>query len=287
MTSPVSPLPKDQPVQEDGPVPRAVQATLSWYAMALGLPNVLMQLSNIKVGYGVAESRVESGRIDRHPIKRLRTTLTFLAVATHGTSAERAYMREEINRAHRQVVSKPGDKVKYNAFDRELQLWVAACLYKGTEDMITALELTFTDGEWEELYQHSSRLATSLQVPRDLWPADREAFAKYWNDALGALTTDEYTRGFLRDLAGLEFLPGPVSAALGPLSRFITTGFLPQEFRDELGLPWTARSQALFDKFVHASASLNRALPPVARRFPFNVYLWDFRRRMRLGRSVV
>ncbi|MDX6739906.1 oxygenase MpaB family protein [Actinocorallia sp. A-T 12471] len=287
MTDPVSPLPEDHPISEDGPAPRAVQATLNWYALALGLPNVLMQLSNIKVGYGVAESRVESGRLDRHPVKRLRTTLTFLAVATHGNAAERAYLREEINRAHRQVVSRPGSKVKYNAFDRELQLWVAACLYKGTEDMLNALELTFTDREWDELYQHSSRLATSLQVPRDMWPPDRESFAKYWNDSLSTLETDDYTRTFLRDLAGLAFLPTPLRAPLAPLSRFVTTGFLPQEFRDEIGLTWTPLNQTLFTRFVHTSARLNRALPPTARQFPFNLYLRDFRRRMRHGRPVV
>ena len=40
-----------------------------------------MQLARPGAGYGVMESRVESGRADRHPIKRARTTLTYLAVA--------------------------------------------------------------------------------------------------------------------------------------------------------------------------------------------------------------
>jgi len=35
-----------------------------------GAANVIMQLARPGVGYGVLESRVESGRIDRHPIKR-------------------------------------------------------------------------------------------------------------------------------------------------------------------------------------------------------------------------
>ena len=46
-----------------------------------GGANVVMQLSRPGVGYGVVESRVESGRIDRHPIKRARTTFTYLAVS--------------------------------------------------------------------------------------------------------------------------------------------------------------------------------------------------------------
>ena len=40
-------------------------------------------------------------------------------------------MRREVDRQHRQVRSRPGDAVPYNAFDTGLQLWVAACLYAG------------------------------------------------------------------------------------------------------------------------------------------------------------
>jgi uncharacterized protein (DUF2236 family) len=39
-------------------------------ALLLGPANVIMQLARPGVGYGVMESRVESGRVDLHPIKR-------------------------------------------------------------------------------------------------------------------------------------------------------------------------------------------------------------------------
>jgi uncharacterized protein (DUF2236 family) len=44
--------------------------------LVAGPANVIMQLAQPGVGYGVMESRVESGRVDRHPIKRARTTFT-------------------------------------------------------------------------------------------------------------------------------------------------------------------------------------------------------------------
>ena len=50
--------------------------------LLVGAANVIMQLARPGVGYGVLESRVESGRVDLHPIKRARTTFTYLAVAT-------------------------------------------------------------------------------------------------------------------------------------------------------------------------------------------------------------
>ena len=68
-----------------------------------GNANVILQLSHAPVGYGVLESTVDSGKVTLHPIERLRTTLTFLAVAMLGTGAERAKYRQAVNGAHRQV----------------------------------------------------------------------------------------------------------------------------------------------------------------------------------------
>src|ERR1700761_206388 len=50
--------------------------TLMGMALLLGPANVIMQLARPGVGYGVMESRVDSGRVDLHPIKRARTTFT-------------------------------------------------------------------------------------------------------------------------------------------------------------------------------------------------------------------
>jgi len=72
-------------------------------ALLLGPANVIMQLARPGVGYGVMESRVESGRIDLHPIKRARTTFTYLAVAMAGSDAQKAAVRSAVNSAHAQV----------------------------------------------------------------------------------------------------------------------------------------------------------------------------------------
>src|SRR5690242_14832358 len=102
---------------DDG-VPAVVRDSLAGIGLAAGGANVIMQLARLPVGRGVAESRVESGRVDRHPIKRLRTTAAYLLVAMLGTDDERAALRHQIDQAHAQVHSRPGDPVAYNAFDR-------------------------------------------------------------------------------------------------------------------------------------------------------------------------
>src|SRR6476660_10602745 len=95
-------------------------------ALLAGPANVIMELSRPGVGHGVVESRVESGRIDRHPIKRARTTFTYLAVSVNGTAEQQAAYRRAVNGAHAQVYSTEESPVSYNAFDAELQMWVGA-----------------------------------------------------------------------------------------------------------------------------------------------------------------
>jgi uncharacterized protein (DUF2236 family) len=225
--------------------------------------------------------------LHRHPIKRTRTTLGYVMIALLGTDAERVVLRREVNRQHRQVRSAPGSVVAYDAFDPELQLWVAACMYRGLEDAISLLHGPPSTDELDELYGHCARFATTLQVPSTSWPADRAAFDEYWRDALGHVRADEVTRSYLRGLASLDFLPRPLSWVLGPAHRFLTTGFLAPEFRDELGLRWSVPRQRRFERVCRAIAALNRHLPRPIREFPWNVSLLDARRRLRCGRSFV
>src|ERR1700742_1068547 len=127
--------------------------TLMGMALLLGPANVIMQLAKPGVRYGVMESRVESGRIDLHPIKRARTTFTYLAVAMAGSDTQKAAFRRAVNRAHAQVYSTADSPVEYNAFDHDLQLWVAACLYKGGVDFYRTFVGEIDEGNAERHYQ--------------------------------------------------------------------------------------------------------------------------------------
>lgn len=257
----------------------------------MGGANVIMQLARRPVGRGVAESEVESGSLTRHPLKRTRTSLGYLAIAMLGSDEERAAYRREIDRVHRLVRSGPSSEVAYNAFDPELQLWVAACMYVGFEQVIDLCyahhsELA-NDAVREAIYQHGSRLGTTLQVPQDMWPADRDAFEQYWTAGVEQIEMDDVTRSYLYNFASLRFLPAPLPWALGPTHRFITAGFLPAPFRDELGLRWSPRRQRTHDAIIRLTTIANRLLPLPIRRFPLNLYLSDARRRIDAGKPIV
>ncbi|TQS44722.1 oxygenase MpaB family protein [Cryptosporangium phraense] len=249
--------------------------------------NVIMQLARPGVGYGVAESRVESGRLFDHPIKRTRTTLSYLAVAMLGSPEDKAAYRAAVTVAHRQVFSTPDSPVRYSAMDPKLQLWVAACLYRGFEDVQTALGGAMTEAEAAEIYRRSHTLGTTLQVRESMWPRDREAFQRYWDAEMTHVHIDDTVREHLRHLVELSYLPRAVGAPLAAFNTFVTTGFLPPEFRDQMHLRWDARGQRRFDRLMRTIGTVSRRQPAALRTFPFNYLLWDVRQRIRKGRPLI
>jgi uncharacterized protein (DUF2236 family) len=259
--------------------------------LLLGPANVIMQLARPAVGYGVLESRVESGRIDRHPIKRARTTVTDRAVAGRGSDDQKAAFRRAVNRAHAQVYSTETSPVEYNAFDGELQLWVAACLYKGAVDSYRTFVGEMDDETADRHYAEGSSLGTTLQVPPERWPADRVAFDAYWQEQLAGVHIDDTVREYLYPIAASRIrglrLPGPLQKWHEGIALLITTGFLPQRFRDEMRLPWDAHRQRRFDLVMSALRTATHLSPRFVRQFPFNVLLKDLDWRIRTGRPLV
>lgn len=268
-----------------------IDGGLMGVALLAGPANVIMQLARPGVGYGVMESRVEGGRVDRHPIKRARTTFTYLAVATRGTEQQRSAFRRAVNKAHAQVYSTEDSPVQYNAFDKDLQLWVAACLYKGAVDVYRTFVGAMDEATADRHYREGATLGTTLQVPPEMWPADRAAFDRYWQESLDQVHIDDAARDYLHPIAvarlhGLT-LPGPLRRASEGMAQLITTGFLPQRFRDEMRLPWDARRQRRFDRLVAVLRTVNNMLPQVVRQFPFNALLLELNWRIRTGRPLV
>lgn len=255
-------------------------------ALLAATANVIMQLGRPQVGYGVMESTVETGQVMRHPLRRLRTTITYLSVALLGTAEEREFYRRHVDRSHAYVRSTAGSPVAYNAFDPHLQLWVAACLYRGMIDMHTLLHGPLGEAAADAIYRESRRLATTLQVPEQMWPADRSAFERYWDAAQSEIAIDPPVRDYLDRLMALSYLPRPLSTVLGPVNRFLTAGFLPPLFRTQMHLPWSDRDQRVFAGLMRTVAAVNRVLPGPVSRFPFNAFLTDLRIRRLAGISL-
>lgn len=260
---------------------------LDFWSAAGSAANVIMQMSRSEVGYGVAESRVESGALIEHPWKRLRTTAQYLAVAILGTDEERAAYRDAVDVAHRQVRSTGDSPVKYNAFDRDLQLWVAACLFIFYEDTYQLLHGKMTDEQAENFYHHAWPIGTTLQVTEDQWPATRADFDAYWNTSCERLRMDDAVRDYLMRLVDLKMINPVLRVMFAPLLRFLTIGFLAPVFRDALGVEWTDTEQRQFENLFLFVSFVNRFLPRFIRTFNYSVLMSDLRRRIRRHKALI
>jgi uncharacterized protein (DUF2236 family) len=138
-------------------------------------------------------------------------------------------------------------------------------------------------------YRESMALATTLQVPAEMWPADRAAFDRYWQESLDKVHIDDTIREYLYPFAvsrlrGVRF---PGQQVLERFNLLITTGFLPQRFRDEMQLEWNMDTQRTFDRLMAVIRFFNNLTPRFIREFPFNLLLRDVDWRIRTGRPLV
>ncbi|NKU01825.1 DUF2236 domain-containing protein, partial [Rhodococcus hoagii] len=194
---------------------------------------------------------------------------------------------EAVNGAHRYVRSDENSPVSYNAFNRELQLWVAACLFIGFEDTHQLLHGRMTPEQAEEFYRSSSTLGTTLQVTEDMWPATRADFDRYWNIACERVAIDETVRDYLNDLLALRMVRPPLRLVFGDLLRFLTTGFLPPLFREQLGMEWNEDDRRRFEHLFVFVSFVNRFVPRFVRHLPSRVLMRDLQRRIRSGKRLV
>jgi uncharacterized protein (DUF2236 family) len=267
--------------------PTRVVDLLNPAAVLLPAANVIMQLAAPGVGHGVVESPVDSGNVYQHPFKRARTTGTYLAAATLGTHDDRALIRAEVDRVHALVRSNASSPVSYDAFDPDLQLWVAACLYRYYVDMHESLYGPLDDDAADAVYQDARKLGTTLQVRDSMWPADRVAFDEFWKRSVDRLHIDPPVREHLRGVAEMAFLPAPLRLLAGRFNLFATTGFLPTEFREHMLLGWTAAQQRRFEWLLTGLRVADRVIPRDLWVLGYRLYLWDMRSRARRGRRVV
>lgn len=266
---------------------RRFPGILDSIALLGGTANSIMQLALLPVGYGVMESKVDSGNIFKRPKKRQRTTLTYLAVAMLGTTEEKLAYRRAANTSHAQVRSEEGAAVQYNAFNPELQLWVAACLYWGFADMNERLYGKMSPEKAAEFYRLAEPLGTTLQVRPGMWPKDLAAFNEFWEQGLAKTSMDDKLREHLTLLTDAKFLPPLQQRIIGPVNRFFTIGFLPPRIRELMHFEWTPVQQKRFDRSMAIIAFINRRLPRKVRQHTFLQMMRDLRSRIVQGKPLV
>lgn len=222
---------------------------------------ILLQVAHRPVGAGVAAH----SRFTQDPMRRLRHTLAYVyAVTLPEAAAAREAVVERVRSAHRPVRGVDGGGLPYDAADPDAQLWVAATLYWAGEQVRRRLWGVLEAEDAERLYRGYAALATSLDVPASAWPADRAAFAAYWDAQVAALEVTDDARTVAADLFSGRGVPAPLRRLL-PLARFVTAGMLPARVRTGLGWSWTGADSVREARLWSLTRALYRRLPAAVR----------------------
>jgi uncharacterized protein (DUF2236 family) len=218
---------------------------------------ILLQLADPAVGRGVAE---HSSFTDR-PIDRLTGTLTYVYAVVYGTDDQLKEVRRRVNRAHVPVRrAADEDSPGYNAYNAELQLWVTATLYDTAHTIIEKIYGPLDDESADAMYRDYAKIGTALQLPERMWPEDRAAFRRYWDERIRTLRADENAVRVGRGLLYPE-RAAPWHRAGMPAARFLTAGLLPHQLRQDFGLPWSDRHERRFHRTMRALALTYPKLP--------------------------
>ncbi|KAI0019782.1 hypothetical protein F4780DRAFT_771052 [Xylariomycetidae sp. FL0641] len=230
-------------------------------AMNAGAAAVLLQIANRGVGQGVwAHSSFR-----QRPVERARRSLFYIYVMAFGTAAERRVVGDATHRAH-------------------ARLWVAATMYwsvvLGYEEVYGPLAAADADAAYEEF----SVYATGLRVPPEMWPADRAAFRRYWDETLRGLEVTDEARQVARDVMypqkNVPWGLWVYAHLSGPWTRTTTTELLPERIRNELGFPSTVYSRNMYWLTRAYNKTVYPMMPEAVRHFLKNYHMEDFRKRV-------
>lgn len=227
---------------------------------------ILLQLANPAIGHAVADH--SNFAID--PLRRLRNTLTYVYSLVYGTPSQRARMVAMVNAAHVPVRS-----ATYDAADAQLQLWVAATLYDTAVLIHERVFGPLSDADADAVYRDYAVVGTALGMSATLWPVDRAAFRRYWNEQVDGLTVDDRVREVSRTLLWPTAGPLWLHAAM-PLVRLVTAGLLPESVRTGYRMPLSARR---YERAMDWTARLYPHLPRRVRTWPRDHYLATLDRR--------
>lgn len=224
-----------------------------------GARAILLQVADPVVGAGVAAHSDFANR----PVHRLDATLRYVYAVVLGDAEAAHSAPRHVNRAHGPV---------NGAFDPERQRWVAATLYDTAVLVQERVSGPIPHPLAEEMLREYAALGVRLQMPVELWPTDRAAFAEYWREAVEGLVVGDDARRIAQDLLHPPHPPLLLRVAL-PLVRLVTAGLLPGALREAYGLPWSARRARRYARVMGAIAVLNRMLPRRVRTWPARRYL--------------
>jgi uncharacterized protein (DUF2236 family) len=240
-------------------------------AVFLLIPRALvMEVAHPKVGAGVDDH----SQFRRIPLRRLSATMDAAVRLVFGDSDVAAAAAQQIYRLHDRINGTVADSGEaYTAHDAALLLWVWATLVDATELGYTRWVRPLPADQADALYTDLRAFGRFFGIPDDLLPADRDAFAAYYESVLASpdLGSTATSHRLVRDILSVPSKMVP-DGLLRPF-RVLAVGLLDPRLRDRLGLSMSASDDRLFRGLDRWIPRVNRLLPrPILRQLPY-VYL--------------
>ncbi|MEV8212679.1 oxygenase MpaB family protein [Leifsonia sp. NPDC077715] len=234
---------------------------------------LLLQIAHPAVGRGVVEHSDFATRL----MDRFDGTMLYLTASMFGTADELRAIRRIVNRAHAPVRGGGSPGAAYNAYDPDLQLWVAATLYQTMMELHRRVFGSLSDAQADAVYQDMTSALSNLQLSPDRWPATRDAFDAYWSELVGTLSVDADVLAVSQQILYPAAMPWWFRPS-APLLRLVTAGLLPGNVRAQFRLTWNERRQRRFDRLLRWTRIIYPRLPLRLRHLPRDRYLAKLRR---------
>jgi uncharacterized protein (DUF2236 family) len=216
---------------------------------------------------GVAAGVADHSNYREDPWGRVYRSVDVTLKIAFGDAETSRRTAESLREVHSRVRGIDDEGRPYSALDPTLLMWVQATLFDTALLIYDRYVSSLSEQEKEDAYQESTRMGEMYGIPRERQPADYAAFREYWAAMIdGGLRVTDTTR----DVADIVLNP-PLTRLAWPAIeavRLVTVGTLPPSLREELGLSWSPRRQAVLRAWEFAIRSMLPLLPDLVRSVP-------------------
>ena len=224
----------------------------------------------------VAAAVTEHSRYATDPLGRLRNTLEAIYAFGFADVAQAMAHVQAVNSRHARVqgtlpvaVGAHADGTPYRALDPGLLLWVYATLIDSALIAYERLVGTLMEKEREAYYAEMCRAGPVWGIPPERFPPDLQALREWMAEriACGEVAVGDQGRAIARQILQTPawWIPAPAYAPIALTAVWL----LPPDIRQQFGLSWGPRREALMQRMAALSRSVVPRLPRIMRDVPW------------------
>jgi uncharacterized protein (DUF2236 family) len=232
---------------------------------------LLLQVAHPMVAAAVSEH----SRYAVDPLGRLRHTLEAIYAFGFADVPQAMAHVQAVNRLHARVqgtlpvaVGAHAADTPYRALDPSLMLWVYATLIDSALIAYERLVGSLTEPEREAYYSEMRHAGPVWGIPPELFPLDLRALREWMVErvACGEVAVGDQGRAIARQILRTPawWIPAPAFVPIALTAVWL----LPPTIRQQFGLSWGPRREALMERMAALSRSVVPRLPRSVRDVP-------------------